>query len=583
MLTSNRNIIATLAVLILTVAARAEGILDHVPPSAMGFVVIHDLAGADAKIEKVMAIFSELSDVRPPAPLAFIKAATGLGAGINESGDALLVALPGDASPLEPKPLLMVAVSDYAAFAASVGGDASGEIARVKIAGQEVLAAKVGDFALLMNVEHRPTMETLIGAKSDPPATIAALAAWLRTNEAALVVLPAGVEMLTATAQSAASAQAAQFDEQLSDPAMADMLADAKQSLEIYQKILGVLKTEIASVGVGVAIDGNSNVRLTKRVTFKRGGTLADAAPIGKVEGALLAGYPDEPFVFAGGGPFPRGWGESMAKLSRSIIEQAPEFYGFEDFDEAKWQKLEESWKDAFQVESLSMIMFAGDKEDALYSNLYSTMRMPDSAKYMESARASMTIWNDLVDSSTSDVKLKYEIAEVDVAGKKALKMTNDVMAAAGDDNVPMLKPMFEKMFGNEGKLVMFWTPADDHTVVMSISSEAQAKAAVEWASASESGLANNAELKATTALLNPAAPWEFYISPQGCVAWFTRAYSMLLGTLGGPAVTVPEYPAGPPMGLSVLIAEGQLQGEVVFPVQMLKDIAGYVRKVQGE
>ena len=59
---------------------------------------------------------------------AFIKAATGLGAGVNESGDALLVALPGEISPLAPKLLLMVTVSDYAAFAASVGGDASGEL-----------------------------------------------------------------------------------------------------------------------------------------------------------------------------------------------------------------------------------------------------------------------------------------------------------------------------------------------------------------------------------------------------------------------------------------------------------------------
>jgi hypothetical protein len=583
MFTANRSLFAPLAVLIFMVAARAEGILDHVPPSAMGFVVIHDLKGADAKIEQVMAIFGELSDVRPPAPLAFIKAATGLGAGINESGDALLVALPGDASPLEPKPLLMVAVSDYAAFATSVGGDSSGEIARVKIAGQEVLAAKVGDYAMLMNVEHRPTMETLLGVKAESPATIAELAAWLGTNDAALVVLPAGVELLIASAQSAASAQASQFDEQLSDPAMTDMLAEAKRSLAIYQKILGMLNTEIAGVGVGVAIDGDTNVRLTKRLTFKPGGNLADTAPIAKVEDALLAGYPDQPFVFAGGGPFPSGWGESMAKLSRSMIEQAPEIYGFEKFDEAKWQKLEDSWKGAFQVESMSMVMFTGGKDDPLYGNLYGTMRMPNSDQYMDAARKSMEQWNELTEASSSDVKLTYEIAEVDIAGKKALKMTNDVLAAAGDDDVPMMKPMFEKMFGNDGKLVMFWTPTDEHTVVMAISSEEQAKESAGWTASSESGLAENAQVKATTKLLNPAAPWTMYVSPQGCVAWVSRFYTMLMGTIGGPAFTVPEYPAGPPVGISVAIGEGQLQGELVFPVQMLKDVAGYVKKVQGD
>jgi hypothetical protein len=286
--------------------------------------------------------------------------------------------------------------------------------------------------------------------------------------------------------------------------------------------------------------------------------------------------------VFAGGGPFPRGWDESMAKLLRSLIEQAPEIYGFESFDESKWEKVEESWRNVLQVESFSMIMFAGAKDDAL-GNLYGILQIPSSASYRDGARKSFEIWNELTDASSSDIKLKYEIAEVDLAGKQALKMTNDVLAAAGDDSVPMIKPMFEKMFGNDGKLVMFWTPTDEHTVVMSISSEEQAKAAVDWATSSDLGLASNANVKETTALLNSAAPWELYISPQGCVAWVSRFYSMLMGTIGGPAISLPEYPVGPPVGLSVNIAEGQLQSEVVFPVQMMKDVARYIKTVQGD
>jgi hypothetical protein len=575
--TAIRSFIVALTLLVAVVAARAEGILNYVPPSALGFVAVHDLNGADAKIQKVMTIFGELSETKPPAPLAFVKAITGLGGGINESGDALLVALPGEISPLEPKLLFMVTISDYAAFAKSVGGDASGEISRVTIAGQEVLATKAGTYALLMNLEHRPTLETLIAAKPEPPVATAALDPWLATNQFALVILSHGIEQLSGELKGVMDRQEAKLKEQYSGSEMAEDLAEEMQSVEVTRKLLSFLDAEISSAAIGMAVDDATNVKLTKRVILKPSGGLASADTIAKVDGPLLAGYPDQPFVFAGGGPLPHGWGESIAKLFRSLIEQAPEIYGFEAFDASKWEEVEESWRNVLQVESCSMVMFAGAKDEAL-GNLYGTTQMPNSAKYIDGARKSFEIWNELTDASTIDVKLKYEIAEVDVAGKPALKMTNDVLAAAGDDNVPMMKPMFEKMLGNDGKLVMFWTPTDEHTVVMAISSDVQAKAAVDWATSSESGLANNANVQKTTALMNPAAPWELYISPQGYIAWVSRLYTMLLGTIGGPAMTLPEFPAGPPVGLSVNITEGQLQGEVVFPVQTMKDMAVYMK-----
>src|SRR5689334_13049891 len=101
-------------------AARAEGVLDQVPPDAMGFAVVRNLDNTNDQIQKVMKIFEKVSEVHPPAPLAFIKAATGIGEGLNESGDALIALLPGDAEPMEPKPLLFIPVSDYAKFAASI-------------------------------------------------------------------------------------------------------------------------------------------------------------------------------------------------------------------------------------------------------------------------------------------------------------------------------------------------------------------------------------------------------------------------------------------------------------------------------
>ncbi len=578
-----RSALALVLTLATLRATRAEGIIDYVPAEATGFVVVRNLGATDAKIQKLMDIFGELSEEKPPAPLAFIKTATGLGAGINEAGDALLVALPGEASPLDVKPLLVVAVSDYAAFAESVGGDASGEISRVTIVGNEVLAAKRGDYAVLMNVEHRPTLEVLLAAEPKLSPTAEALGEWLGANDLSLVLLPAGVDALTALGGSAIDSEVALREQQYSGTEMAEELAQAKREMEMFRMILGFFDAEISAGGVGASIDDESNVRLSDRIVFADGGRLASAADVPKAERAMLAGYPDKPFVFAGGGPFPPEWIDAMAGLTRSIMEQSPKLYGFEDFDETKWKQLQESYREAMQIRSMSMIMFAGEKDDPLYSNIFGVVDMEDSARYIEATKKSMATWNELTAASTSDIKMKYEVSEVDVADKKGLLVENDILAAARDDSVPMVKPMIDAMFGNDGKLRFYLVPADADTVVMAISSEEAAAAAVESAGGDASGLAQSQHVRATESMLNPAAPWTGYVSPQGCVVWGQRLFATMFSMLGGgPAVTIPEYPAGPPVGFSMNVTHGQLQGEMVVPAQTLKDLAGYIKKTQG-
>jgi hypothetical protein len=577
-----RSAIAVLLAFVTLQSARAEGIIDYVPAEATGFVVVRNLGATDAKIQKLMDIFGELSDEKPPAPLAFIKTATGLGAGINEAGDALLAALPGDASPLQIKPLLIVAVSDYAKFAESVGGDASGEISRVTIVGNEVLAAKRGDYAVLMNVEHRPTMEVLLAAEPKVSPTAETLGDWLGANDLSLVLLPAGVDALTAMGNSAIDSEVALREQQYSGTEMADELAQAKREMELFRMILGFWDAEISAGGIGAAIDDDSNVQVSDRVVFADGGRLASAADVAKPARAILAGYPDRPFVFAGGGPIPPEWIDGMASMSRSFMEQAKDLYGFEDFDDAKWKELENSYREAMQLRSMSMIMFAGEKDDPLYSNVYGVVDMEDSSRYIESTKKSMTTWNELTADSSSDIKLSYEMSEVEIAGKKGLLVENDILAAAGDDDVPMVKPMMEAMFGSDGKMRFFLVPADADTVVMAIASEGDAAAAVEAASSEASGLADAEHVKTTQAMLNPAAPWTGYVSPQGCVIWGQRMLATMMAMVGGgPAVTIPEYPAGPPVGFSMNVTAGQLQGEAVVPAQTLKDLAAYIKKTQ--
>jgi hypothetical protein len=72
------------------------------------------------------------------------------------------------------------------------------------------------------------------------------------------------------------------------------------------------------------------------------------------------------------------------------------------------------------------------------------------------------------------------------------------------------------------------------------------------------------------------------FISPAGAVAWAARGAQTWAATFGGD-LKVPPFPATSPIGISLSLADGQLQGELVAPVDLLKGIAEYAITFQGK
>lgn len=563
-------------------AARAEGVFDLVPADALGFAAVRNLGAVDRQIQEIVNIFKDVIPFPPPGPLAFIRAATGLGEGLNESGDALIALLPGDAGFADPKPMLLIPVSDYAALAASVGGDSSGAIARVTIAGEDVLIAQKGDHALLMNIEHRPTMEALLAAAPSPSPTVASLDSWIAANDFLAVMLPAGLDALTTLGQASIATQREQLERSLADPDFAEMLARQKVGLDMIDSILNFCEAEIAAGAVGAAIDDALNIRLSDRVVLAEEGQLAALGEVDKPAASPLAGVADEPFVFGGGGPMPRQWGAIVAKISRTVLEEYPELYGFEKLDEAQWAKLEESMQATTQgLRTFSTVMLAGGEGDPLYSNIVGVLEVDSAEEYMAATKTSMSLWNELTAASTSDIKMIYETQDVEVGGLKGVLVITDVMAAVGDEDVPGVKPAMEAMFGEGAKMRVYVLAADENTVIMGVGSEEGVAASAQRAIAGESGLASSATVQTTASLLDSSAPWTGFLSPQGCVLYVERAFATFAAAMGGMTPDFPEYPVGPPVGFSMGLADGQLRGEMVVPGQALRDVAAYIKTCQ--
>jgi len=295
-----------------------------------------------------------------------------------------------------------------------------------------------------------------------------------------------------------------------------------------------------------------------------------------------LAGYPDQPFVLAGGGPLDGTWMSSLIKAGVQVMRQMPELYGFEELQDEQWQELETTYQELVKsMRFMSVLMLPGEKGEPLFSNFFGIVQVDSAAQYLQSYKKSVETWNRLMAQSTSDIRLQYEIREIKVGGAEACELLVDVAAAARDPNVPMFNWMLEAMFGKEGKLRTLIVAADEKTLVYGMASEQRMTRVIEQVKQQEMGLQNSPHVQTTHKLLTPAAAWKFYVSPQGCVTWTKRIMDELFGQILPQTVVIPEYESGPPVGISVHLHEGQAEVDVVCPVEALQTLGDYIKKLK--
>jgi hypothetical protein len=194
-----------------------------------------------------------------------------------------------------------------------------------------------------------------------------------------------------------------------------------------------------------------------------------------------------------------------------------------------------------------------------------------------------MKKWNDVLARTSSDIKLNYEISNVEVAGKKGLLMMSDVAAVAGDDDSPDFQAILKAMIGEDGKTRAYLLPTDDKTVLMSMGDEAHATKAIEQLGKSKAGLAQSKLVQAATKQLDPRAPWVAVVSPKGCVAWVKRIYEKIVARFGGIGETIPEFPDTPPLAISVKLGGERVTTEFVWPVETTQGLVAYLKKVSQE
>jgi hypothetical protein len=156
-----------------------------------------------------------------------------------------------------------------------------------------------------------------------------------------------------------------------------------------------------------------------------------------------------------------------------------------------------------------------------------------------------------------------------------------DITAAMGAQAEPLAQQMMQKMFGEDGKMRAYLVQVDGTRVLMSYSAEPAVQKQIASLGEGAALLANDASVATTAELLPGDSPVVAYVSPQGCVAWFSRLMNVMMGAFGGGGPVIPGYPATPPVGISIGLEGRVIETDVVFPTEMLQGLSKYIEQVQ--
>ncbi|MCH2115274.1 MAG: hypothetical protein MK171_10240 [Pirellulales bacterium] len=555
--------------------ARGQGVYNYLPEDALGFVALRNLSQLDAKASRLTKLF----ELPLPALLALLNFSTGLEAGLDPQGELLVALLPGKAPASQAEPMVLLPVADYGALAESVHGDPGGEISRVVIAGEDVLLAQNRTYAMLMNVEHRDTLELLLELEPESVPDLEPLEPWLTTNDITAAIMPAGAELLLKIGSVSLAAQRDLFEDKFGgleqSPGVLELM---ETNLAMYQGILDFLKSEIKLVAWGLTIDADLNARFGKRVLLREGSRLSQAIPAGVGKNSFLEEFNEQTFVIASGGPLPEAWANTLATASSQILKTMPKVYGLEHLADDQWQTLEQSYRQMMSgLKNLSFLVLPGKPGDPLLSNTLGLADVSDSKRYLESVQGATETYNKIFRLSTR-TNMAYEIRATTIAGKQAIELSMNVAELMQDANVPMFNWMLESIFGKDGKLRYLLVATGDNTIAFGMGSEEKLALLLESQRERESGLTDSADVQQTMQLLPEESAWKLLISPQGCAQWANRFVNELMIYLSEQTVSIPEFPVSPPVGVSMHWRDSHIEGDIVCPGETLKALSEFIK-----
>lgn len=573
--------------LVCTRVADASEVAQRVPPAALGYVVISDLTRFDERV----ASAAEGLGLPLPRPLALMRATTGIGDGLEVDGELLLAMLPPRQASSAPRFAVWLPVSDFPAFLASLQGETEERISAVTIAGEDLLVAQHGAWALIMDPTERSEMERILTSAPHAEMLPEEWTSWNRANDITCVVLANGIRAILAwaadprgdSAEGGDSVQEIPIDERdrggwRSGPLPIEgFTATIRRAL--YQSArdsqsLARLAMRSKAIAAGARLDEEGNLLGGIRLAWQSESPLQVAEPQ-----PSLASLPQsaEPALIAlAGGTFPPMLTTEMSKLYARWLVRGLEEDTRSKIDPRDADDFVEAMEGAAAlVEGISLSAHFSDQADGVYSNSFALVRVDRADTFLERASDVMRVWNELNYDLRGDMKLVFDTKRISIGRLEGTEYSIDMAAAVGAAELPEVRQAMEKLFGPEGKLRLILCALDEGRVLLANGTSAQAERMIAALEQGGGAGPQPEPIETTSALLPPEAAWRIFFSPHGYSNWLESQMNAVVGpVIGGPAIR--DFPASPPIGAAGGFSRSGAWVDVAVPRETLESGAVY-------
>ncbi len=573
---SYRSVVPILLLLIAPAAARAADILQEVPNDALGFAVARHLDKVDAKAKWLSLEMRNIGF----SPLAFLKTATNVQDGVNFEGDFLLAVYPdphGDKSHLRFG--VWLPVNDYARFSKSIGATSADGVSVVTVAGEDLLVARHGEWALIMDPDQRDRMTQLLAAAPSPPPQIAAWKPWITANDVTVVAFASGVREVLSRANDADGD--GKPDNESSDDAFGAKNPTFRRRQIIVTGVnrpyptgglAGLLnefhKWTAASPAISRAVEQANMVGCGFRINpdgSNSGSALAslriafgdelEAEPNDAKAGAPYSIYDNGGFAIAAAGRLPK---PVLATLASAYVQTIAADMKKEDrteLDEDSLQQLNEAAEQAAgEIRSAVVLTQPGAQIQPVYTNNFVVLRVSSAKEFVDHAAEVMRLWNKANRDADGENKLIFELEETKLGDRTAKQYSLDfasMVGGQGQPPLPEVRQAMEKLFGPGGKLRLWVVPTDDNTVLLAQATQDQVTAALKVIDRKQPIDWNRSESSVPNHLLPAESDWRVFFDPHRYYDWERREAMAVTGVrvIGGPLVR--PFRDSPPIGIA--------------------------------
>jgi len=254
--------------------AAAPKLVGDLPAKAPVFVVVKNLSQLSAKLAALDNALG-LNNPQLQNGLAFVKAMSGMNAGVNDDGSLgvvmMNVPLPGpNGEQPQPMAAVLVPVNDYNAFLGNFNAQKNGDIAQFDMTGQTTYAKSVDGYAVISNTQEAVQKYTAGGGNQYADFS-GYFGEKLMSDSDVMVYVDMGT--LGPIVQPFVALGLMQAQQQLQDPNVPNNAA-AQAMVGIYGDAISALLRDSQSMAIGLDLTQNG-VGLSMSAQFKPNTPLA--------------------------------------------------------------------------------------------------------------------------------------------------------------------------------------------------------------------------------------------------------------------------------------------------------------------